>query len=127
MSKQTKKQKSHALDVLVDDVNAETDRRLKAKRERDARVKREKRAALKEAVALIEAEMAKPPSERVKLDVDEPVPVRLSVVTLAKDFADACAALSEAERAFDQAVAHRGKAKAALDAEIAKLANEVGT
>lgn len=58
--------------------------------------------------------------------IDEPAPVRLSVVTLAHTFTEACAALAEAERVFDQAVAARAKAKLALDAEISRMANEVG-
>lgn len=48
------------------------------------------------------------------------------VVTLAHTFTEACAALAEAERVFDQAVAARAKAKLALDAEISRMANEVG-
>mgnify|MGYP006921287168 CR=1 FL=1 len=57
---------------------------------------------------------------------DDPVPVRLSVMTLASDFAKACAAAKEADAALDAALAGRLLAKAALDAEVARLANEVG-
>ena len=58
--------------------------------------------------------------------LDDPAPVRLSVIILAKEFSESCHTLAEAERVFDQAVAARAKAKLALDAEIARMANEVG-
>lgn len=109
--------------------------------------RRERAAELREARELVASEIAKPAKERVKLPtvrmtftgklteesqravkdaLDAPAPVRLSVIILAKDFSESCAALAEAERVFDQAVDARAKAKLALDAEIARMANEVG-
>lgn len=57
---------------------------------------------------------------------DDPVPVRLSVTALAMFFSEACAKTKEADAALDAALADRLLAKAALDAEVARLANEVG-
>lgn len=93
------------------------------KGERDARRKREKRAALKEAVALVGAEIAKPPNERVKLDVDEPVPVRLTLTGLAKAFEDACSEVAIQEGVLDHALQLRAKARKALDNAADRLAN----
>lgn len=74
----------------------------------------------------ISPEKARAAHDAAKNVLDEPVPVRLSVIALAHTFSESCAALAEAERVFDQAVAARAKAKLALDAEIARMANEVG-
>lgn len=110
----------------MDQAHADEQARMAKRREADALRKREKRAALKGAIGIVASEIAKPPSERVKL-IDEPVPYRASVVSLAKNFSDACVQLAEEERRFDAAVAGRAKAKLELDAEIARLANEVGS
>lgn len=58
--------------------------------------------------------------------IDEPAPVRLSVTALAMAFSEACAKVKEADAALDSALASRLLAKSALDAEISRLANEVG-
>lgn len=104
--------------------------KLAKRREADARRKREKRAALKDAIGLVASEIAKPPSERVKL-IDEPAPVRLSLVSLADTFTMACGALALADQAIAEALdartkalGARGRAREALDAEIARL--EIG-
>lgn len=58
--------------------------------------------------------------------IDAPAPVRLSVTTLASAFAEACAKVKEADAALAVALGARMRAKAALDGEISRLANEVG-
>jgi hypothetical protein len=106
--------------------------------------RRERAAELREAVALVASEIAKPAKERVKLPtvrmtftgklteegqravkaaLDEPAPVRLTLAALAQAFDEACAGVDLAEGALENATRIRDKAKTALDQACARRAN----